>query len=142
MKKSKLHVETTFDFDLLGLVAPLKDYKMAWLINHSLGLNLKKTGDYQMEFLRQPDLIISQFILEKEHGYIQLLRNKSYPVGGHSRYLVPELRSMDYFLVCQDFTYEVDLNTYIDGLSGVSGIQSIVKIDINKLKSKENLLTY
>ncbi len=142
MKKSKLHVETTFDFDLLGLVAPLKDYKMAWLINHSLGLNLKKTGDYQMEFLRQPDLIISQFILEKEHGYVQLLRNKSYPVGGHSRYLVPELRSMDYFLVCQDFTYEVDLNTYIDCLSGVSGIQSIVKIDINKLKSKENLLTY
>lgn len=142
MKKSKLHVETTFDFELLGLVAPLKDYKMAWLINRSLGINLKKTGDYQMEFLRQPDLIISQFILEKEHGYIQLLRNKSYPVGGHFRYLVPELRSMDYFLVCQDFTYEVDLNTYIDDLSTVSGIQSIVKIDINKLKSKENLLTY
>lgn len=142
MKKSKLHVETTFDFELLGLVAPLKDYKMAWLINRSLGINLKKTGDYQMEFLRQPDLIISQFILEKEHGYIQLLRNKSYPVGGHFRYLVPELRSMDYFLVCQDFTYEVDLNTYIDDLSTVSGIQSIVKIDINKLKSKENLLTH
>jgi hypothetical protein len=55
---------------------------------------------------------------------------------------VPELRSMDYFLLCQDFTFEVDLNMYIDGLSGVRGIQSIVKIDINKLKSKENLLTY
>ncbi|WP_375583701.1 IPExxxVDY family protein [Cyclobacterium xiamenense] len=142
MKKSKLHVENSFDFDLLGLIAPLKDYKMAWLINQSLGINLKKTADYQMEFLRQPDLIISQFILEKEHGYIQLLRNKSYPVGGHARYLVPELRSMDYFLLCQDFTFEVDLNMYIDGLSGVRGIQSIVKIDINKLKSKENLLTY
>ena len=33
MKKSKLLFETTFDFDLLGLVAPLKDYKLAWLIN-------------------------------------------------------------------------------------------------------------
>jgi len=142
MKKSKLLFETTFDFDLLGLVAPLKDYKLAWLINCALGIKLKKAEDYYMEFLNQPDLIISQFIIKKEHGFIQLLKNKSYPVGGHSRYLIPELQSMDYFLLCQDFTDEVDLNKYIDGLSVVKGIHSIVKIDTIKLKSKENLLTY
>lgn len=142
MKKNKLHVETTFEFDLLGLVAPLKDYKLAWLINNQLGLNLKKTKDYQMEFVRQPDLIISQFILEKEHGFIQLLRNKSYPVAGHSRFLIPELKIMDYFLVCQDHTYEININMYIDGLSKIRGIHNIVKLDVNKLKSKENLLTY
>ncbi|GAB2993202.1 IPExxxVDY family protein [uncultured Cyclobacterium sp.] len=142
MKKSKLLFETTFDFDLLGLVAPLKDYKLAWLINTTLGIRLKKTEDYHLEFLNQPDLIISQFMLKKEHGFIQLLKNKSYPVGGRSRYLIPELLSMDYFLLCQDFTDEVDLNTYIDALSNVSGIHSIVKIDTIKLKSKENLLTY
>lgn len=142
MKKSKLLVETSFDFDLLGLVAPIKDYKLAWLINDSLGINLKKTKDYQMEFTNQPDLIISQFMLEKEHGYIQLLRNKSYPVAGHSRYLVPELRIMDYFLLCQDFTYEMNINTYIDGLSKIRQVQNVVKIDVSKLKSKDNLLTY
>lgn len=142
MKKSKLLFETTFDFDLLGLVAPLKDYKLAWLINATLGIRLKKTEDYHLEFLNQPDLIISQFMLKKEHGFIQLLKNKSYPVGGRSSYLIPELQSMDYFLLCQDFTDEVDLNTYIDGLSNARGIHSIVKIDTNKLKSKENLLTY
>ncbi|MFC4871382.1 IPExxxVDY family protein [Negadavirga shengliensis] len=142
MKKSKLLVETSFDFDLLGLVAPIKDYKLAWLINDSLRIKLKKTKDYQMEFTNQPDLIISQFILEKEHGFIQLLRNKSYPVVGHSRYLIPELRIMDYFLVCQDFTYEMNINTYIDGLSKIRQIQNVVKIDVNKLKSKDNLLTY
>lgn len=42
MKKSKLLYETTFDFDLLGLVAPLKDYKLAWLINTTLGIRLKR----------------------------------------------------------------------------------------------------
>jgi hypothetical protein len=142
MKKSKLLVETNFDFDLLGLIAPLKDYKLAWLINRSLGISLKKAKDYHMEFLNQPDLIISQFMLEKEHGFIQLLKNKSYPVGGHSRYLIPELKGMDYFLISQDFTNEVDLNTYIGDLSKAEGIQSIVKVNAIKLKSKENLLTY
>ena len=142
MKKSKLLFETTFDFDLLGLVAPLKDYKLAWLINTTLGIRLKKTEDYHLEFLNQPDLIISQFMLKKEHGFIQLLKNKSYPVGGRSTYLIPELQSKDYFLLCQDFTDEVDLNTYIDALSNARGIHSIVKIDTIKLKSKENLLTY
>lgn len=142
MKKNKLHVETTFEFDLLGIVAPLKDYKLAWLINNSMGINLKKTIDYHMEFVHHPDLFISQFMIEKEHGFIQLLRNKTYPVAGHSRYLIPELKLMDYFLLCQDHTYEININTYIDDLSKIRGIHNIVKIDVNKLKSKENLLTY
>lgn len=142
MKKSKLLIESSYDFDLLGLVAPLKDYKIAWLINNGLGLALKKNADYTMEFTNQPTLVISQYLLEKEHGFIQLLRNKSYPVAGQARFLIPELKSMDYFLIVQDQTKGVDLNTYIEDLSKIKGIQNVVKLDVTKLKSRDNLLTY
>ncbi len=142
MKKSKLLVESPFNFDLLGLIAPLKDYKMAWLINSCLGMELKKEKDFQMEFINKPTLIISQFILQKEHGFVQLLRNKSYPVGGQAGFLVPELRVMDYFLLFQDHTYEMNINTYIETLSAIGGIQNVVKLDITKIKSRDNLITY
>jgi hypothetical protein len=142
MKKNKLLVESPFDFDLLGLIAPLKDYKVAWMINRCLGLELKKAKDFQMEFINKPTLVISQFMLEKEHGFVQLLRNRSYPVGGQAGYLVPELRVMDYFLLFQDYTYEMNINTYIDTLSSLGGIQNVVKLDITKIKSRDNLLTY
>lgn len=142
MKKSTLQVAIKYEFDLLGLVAPVKDYKMAWLINKSLGLNLIKVEDCRIEFLNQPDLIISQYLLKKDHGYIQLLRNRSYSNAGLARYLVPELKSLDYFMVLQDYTSEMNINSYIEELSTNSLIQNVVKLDITKLKSKENLLTY
>ena len=142
MKKSTLRLALQFEFDLLGLVAPVKDYKMAWLINNILGIKLVKTHDYRLEFLNQPNLIISQYIVKKEHGFIQLLRNRSYSNAGLVGYLIPELKYMDFFLVLQDFTFDVDINSYIEDLSGHGQIQNVVKLDISKLKSKENLLTY
>lgn len=142
MKKSTLQVTHQYEFDLLGLVAPVKDYKMAWLINNSLGIRLVKAKDFRMEFVHQPDLLISQFMLKKEHGYIQLLKNRSHSNAGLVRYLIPELKIMDYFLLLQDYTLEMNINSYIDSLSGTRFIQNVVKLDISKLKSKENLLTY
>lgn len=142
MKRSTLQVTPQYEFDLLGLIAPLKDYKMAWVINSSLGIKLIKGEDFRMEFLHQPDLILSQYILKKEHGYVQLLRNRSYSNPGLVRYLIPELKIMDYFLLLQDFTFEMDINSYIEGLSASRFIQNVVKLDVSKLKSKENLLTY
>ncbi|WP_373494882.1 IPExxxVDY family protein [Aquiflexum sp.] len=142
MKKSKLLVEHQYDFDLLGLVAPVKDYKMAWLINHSLGTKLVKTEDFELDLLNQATLKISKYIQKKEHGFVQLLKNRSYAEGSNSLYLIPELKMMDYFLLLQDYTFEMDLNHYIDNLSRNQFVQSVVKLDIYKLKSKDNLLTY
>lgn len=142
MKKSTLQITHHYDFDLLGLVAPLKDYKMAWLINKSMGINLVKVDDVRMEFLKQPVLFVSQFMLKKEHGFIQLLRNRSYSNSGFTGYLIPELKTMDYFLILQDYTLETNINSYIENLSASNLVQNVVKLDISKLKSKENLLTY
>ncbi|WP_200976163.1 IPExxxVDY family protein [Echinicola sp. 20G] len=142
MRKTKLQVEHHYEFDLLGLVAPLKDYKMAWVINSSLGIRMTKGRDYELEFLNQPDLVISQFILEKEHGFIQLLKNRSFSDSGQTLYLVPELKIMDYFLLFQDFTQEINLNVFMDKLSQSNYIHNVVKLDVSKIKSKENLLTY
>ncbi|KEO72363.1 IPExxxVDY family protein [Anditalea andensis] len=142
MKKSKLQVIHEYEFDLIGLVAPIKDYKMAWLINKSLGIQLSKTKDYEVDFINKPRLIISQFILEKEHGFIQLLKNKAFSPLHQALYLVPELKSIDYFLVLQDYTFELNINDYIEELSENPLIQNVVRLDVSKLKSKENLLTY
>lgn len=142
MKKSTLQITHHYDFDLLGLVAPLKDYKMAWLINRSMGINLVKVADVRMEFLKQPVLFVSQYMLKKEHGFIQLLRNRSYSDSGFTGYLIPELKTMDYFLILQDYTLETNINSYIENLSASNLVQNVVKLDISKLKSKENLLTY
>lgn len=142
MKKAKLLVEPTFDFELLGLVSPIREYRMAWLINQEMDLNLVKADDLELEFLNSPKLEISQYFLSLPHGFIQLLKNKALNTSQQLAYLIPELKNLDYFLLVQDETEQVQLSTFIDQLSKNQLIQSIVRIDISKLKSKENLLTY
>lgn len=142
MKKAKLLVEHTYDFELLGLQSPVKDYKMAWLINRDLDINLVKKDDLELEFLTTPSLKISQYFLSLPHGYIQLLKNKALNTGHQVTYLIPELRFMDYFLLVQDDTFQTSIHTFVDQLAKNSFVQNIVKLDVSKLKSKENLLTY
>jgi len=142
MKKTKLFVEPTFDFELLGLVSPVKDYKMAWLINRDLNLDLVRSEDVQIEFLSSPRLEISQYFLSLPHGFIQLLKNKALNTSQQLAYLIPELRNLDYFLLVQDQTHQTSITTFVEQLTKNPLIQSVVKLDVSKLKSKENLLTY
>jgi hypothetical protein len=142
MKKNILQIEHTFDFELLGLVSPVKDYKMAWLINRDLQLNLVKGKDIEIEFLSLPGLLISQFFLSLPHGFVQLLKNKALNSANQVSYLVPELKSMDYFLLIQDQTFQLSIHTFANQLSKNPFIQNVMRLDISKLKSKENLLTY
>jgi hypothetical protein len=142
MKKAKLLVEPTFDFELLGIVSPIRDYRMAWLVNKELELNLVKADDLELEFLSAEKLEISQYFLSLPHGFIQLLKNKALNSSEQLAYLIPELKNLDYFLLVQDETDQLELSNFMEKLSQNPLVQSIVRIDISKLKSKENLLTY
>jgi len=142
MKKAKLHVEPTFDFELLGIVSPIRDYRMAWLVNKELELNLVKVNDLELEFISNEKLEISQYFLPLPHGFIQLLKNKAINSSEQLAYLIPELKNLDYFLLVKDETDQLELSNFMEKLSQNSLVQSIVRIDISKLKSKENLLTY
>lgn len=142
MKKTKLLIEPTFDFELIGLVSPVKDYKMAWLINRDLDLDLVRSDDIHIEFLSSLRLEISQYFLSLPHGYIQLLKNKALNTSQQLAYLIPELRNLDYFLLIQDQTQQLSITTFVDHLAKNPFIQSVVRLDVSKIKSKENLLTY
>ena len=142
MKKAKLQIEPTFDFELLGIVSPIREYRMAWLVNQELDLNLVKADDLELEFLNAEKLEIAQYFLSLPHGFIQLLKNKAINSTQQLAYLLPELKNLDYFLLIQDETEELDLVSFMKKLAQNPLVQSIVRIDITKLKSKENLLTY
>ena len=142
MKKAKLQIEPAFDFELLGIVSPIREYRMAWLVNQELDLNLVKADDLELEFLNAEKLEIAQYFLSLPHGFIQLLKNKAINSTQQLAYLIPELKNLDYFLLVQDETEELDLINFVKKLSQNQLVQSIVRIDISKLKSKENLLTY
>jgi hypothetical protein len=142
MKKARLLVEHTYDFELLGLVSTVKDYKMAWLINRHLQLDLRKVADLELEFVTSPKLKISQYFLSLPYGFVQLLKNRALNTINQVSYLVHELKSMDYFLLVRDETFQISIDIFAEELAKNQLIQNVMKLDVEKLKSKENLLTY
>jgi hypothetical protein len=115
---------------------------MAWLINRDLHLNLVRSEDLILEFLSLPRLKISQFFLSLPHGFVQLLKNKALNSSDQVSYLIPELKSVDYFLLVQDETFQLSIHTFADQLVKNHFIQNVIPLDVSKIKSKENLLTY
>ena len=102
----------------------------------------KDADDLEWEVRNSEKLEIAQYFLSLPHGFIQLLKNKALNSAQQLAYLVPELKNLDYFLLVQDETEQLDLSNFMEKLSRNPLVQSIVRIDISKLKSKENLLTY
>lgn len=139
MKKTKLLIDYEFDFTLLAVVSNVREYKLAWSINQQLHIRLVKENDLHFKFLHQQNLIVSNYKFATEHTTFRLLKNKSVQDGSNA-FLIPELRGFDYLIMIQgvgDFFEGINIE---QALKEIPVIQYISKVNINQLKSKENLI--
>lgn len=139
MKKSRLLVEHSFDFVLLALLSDLKEYKLAWLLNHLLDIRLVKENDVRLEFTNEQNLQISNYLFATEHSCLRLLVNRS--VGEEvSRFLVPELKQFDYLLLFEGEGDAFDADEAEKLIKQDPSIQYVNRVEVSALQSKENLI--
>ena len=139
MKKTKLLIDYEFDFTLIAVLSNVREYKLAWSINKHLHIRLVKENDLHFNFLNQQNLIVSNYKFATEHTTFRLLKNKSVQEGSNA-FLIPELRGFDYLIMIQgvgDFFENINLD---QALKEIPLVQYISKVNINQLKSKENLI--
>lgn len=139
MKKTKLLIDYEYDFTLLAVLSNVREYKLAWSINKQLHIRLVKENDLHLNFLNQQNLIVSNYKFATEHTTFRLLKNKSVQDGSNA-FLIPELRGFDYLVMIQgvgDFFEGMNIE---QALKDIPLIQYISKVNINQLKSKENLI--
>lgn len=139
MKKSKLLVQYEYDFELFGISSTARDYKLAWLLNQALNIHIVKVEDLEIDYHNQDKVITSHFLFETEYTSLRLIRNKSF--GEDKKpLLIPELPNFDYFVLIQDQGHVFNIPKILDRLRKLELIQYIQPIEIDKLKSKENLI--
>ncbi|MDF9796686.1 hypothetical protein OKW21_001949 [Catalinimonas alkaloidigena] len=135
----ELQVSIPCDFDLLGIVTPAREYKLAWSLNQSLGLKLAKSQDLVINFVNDRCIIISNFVFATSHCTFRLLKNKALS-GSASDFLLPELKNLDYFLLIKNESDTFELDSYVSRLPTIDAVQSFTTINVNNLDNKENLL--
>lgn len=104
MSKQKRHVlslETSVDFELIGICCHHSDYRLAWGINKILELELTKSEE-PFVIQSKKGTVVSQhsfhvYFDEVDHMEWYLIKNKS-----EGKFLIPEKNQIDYFLILRE----------------------------------------
>ena len=137
LNKKFLKLELDLDFVLLAVTCVLKDYRLCYYINKNLNFSFAKLEDHELSYPGQTCRFYSKYLHCTSENSAQyfLLSNK-----GSEGYLVPELKSADYFIVIKEFIDDEDMDFLVSELKKMNDIQAVVELDPAKLKSKENLI--
>ena len=146
------------EFGLIALYGDLEEYKMAYLLNKYLKLQLKRERrdidfnhksveayyahysfkdpvhfrSYHLvanKFKGEPKKILSSGSLFEEEEVTPLQVN-----------LVPDYKKVDFFLKIDEELSHKDLNLLVNAISQIPQVRAVYKIDTDLLKSKQNLI--
>jgi hypothetical protein len=136
-KRIFLEEEYDFDFVLLGIMSTEKFHRLVWLINQKLEVDFAYTDELTLFENKREIGVFSKYYYADELNHLEwtLFANKD-----QSAYLIPELRTMDYFLLVKGALDFVDIRATVDAIKPISEIQLVSEIDHHKLKSKQNLI--
>ena len=161
MANYKLVLEDDFrdDFNLIALHCTEPDYKMAYLLNDRLGIQLKRCRvdlDYSKDGL---EISFAHYDYEDALDYMDfdLLSNKcktprarTVASGGlfddteseslYTEYLLPELDKVDYLLKVNSDYNQVPIRKLLLDINEVDQVISAYEVELAGLKSKHNLI--
>ena len=138
MGKHTLEIEYDYDFVLIGISSHEKDYRICWALNNQLGLNLVKTDALEIKDKKQDDpSFFSLFSFELPDEFMEyfIIANRS-----EKGLLIPEQKQVDYFFIIRGEIENDKVMDMIRLIKESSLVQTAFRVDVNALKSKQNLI--
>ncbi len=139
MKKSKLIIEYDFDFELLGLISSAKGYKLAWEINHALGVHLIKQPDLVVGFKNNEEKSFSHYAHQTRLNRLKVFKNKPSEQERGKYFLIPEFPHYD-FIILIDMEEQDKDQQLMQSIKSIADIQLVALIPLDGLKSKSNFI--
>lgn len=141
MSKQKRHVlslETSVDFELIGICSHHSDYRLAWGINKILELELTKSEE-PFVIQSKKGTIVSQhsfhvFIDEVDHMEWYLIKNKS-----EGKFLIPEKNQIDYFLILRENVLH-ELDELVERIRESNSVMAAYVFDAETIPSAELII--
>lgn len=141
MKVTKLEIEYHYDFLLFGLIAPHKEYKVAWTLNQLLNIDLASGLDVEIKYKNQSSVKFCNYLYETDYVTFRLLRNKAIESDKIAKpYLLPELKEYDYFLIVEGDEDILDRQDIKKPIKHSELFTYVEEFDAQVLKSRENLI--
>jgi hypothetical protein len=139
MKKRRLEVDYTYDFELLGISSSAKGYKLAWDINQLLGIRLLKLDDLILGQKNNTSTSYACFGYESALSKFKIFRNRPNENENSKLFLVPEFPHMDYIIMTQGEEYTKH-NRLHELLRNIPSVELVAYLPLDSLKSKDNFI--
>lgn len=138
MKKFALDITDEEETLFYGLLSNEKVSRLAWLLNHSLEINLARVDS--IEWYNESEreyFYFNKFIYNDELNH---LTYTLFANSDESKILFTELRAMQYFILIEGGLYFFDEKLFLKQVKTISEIQLVSLIDQTRLKQKVNLI--
>jgi hypothetical protein len=143
MSKEKLFIDADLEGVILfGIVSNAKEYRLAWQINEFLNIDLELQEEKILSFKGDKSLTLLFYQSIEEYHKVKLIKNLAVEnVDIKSPYLLPEMKNFDYLLMFEgEGLEESEVLLEIEVLKSASFIQYINNVELDKLKSVDNLM--
>lgn len=141
VKRSKLQIDFEYDFRVLGLIAAVREYKLAWSLNRHMHWHLIKETDHVLDFKSDQRLVVSHFAFLREHSGFRLLKNRAVESSGVSKpFLIPERKNYDYWLLVYGDPLENEFQDLLLQIQALTAVQYIKEEPLDDLRSKDNFI--
>lgn len=137
MKRFTLDTAYDDDYLLCGIQCGLPDYKLAWLINKQLALNLKRSEDISFY---DNDTVVAAFAYFEYYDELNRISYQLFANKDESVFLLPELKHMDYLLMIKGALEHFSIDTFAGKLKSLPGVLFATRLEHLNLKSKHNLI--
>lgn len=146
-----------FNYSLIAIHTDLEDYKLAFLINQSLQIHLKKNDTDIAIKSKEGESSFTRFVFDdkKNDAFWNLFENKNEVIHEKENkiidlfsettttskkiFMLPEFKKVDYFLKMEhtDTILETEI---VSKLNKIDRIQTVYIIELEKIKNANNLI--
>lgn len=157
--KLRLDELEELDYSIIAIHTSLEDYRLAFFINQMLRIHLSKCPKNIFISTKEGETFFSKytyFDFKKDCTW-HLVQNKNEMIPSNINqkpdlfldenifisaqvYLLPEIKKADYFLKIDDCSDEYTIAKTVAQLNAIENINSAYNVDIDKLKTKNNLI--
>ena len=119
-KKHTLLIDSSLDFDMIGVCSHFSDYRLVWSLNNELNLHLLKSEEEYVCTNKKGEVVSShsmyEFFDEENRVDLLLIKNSNY-----GKLLISEAPAIDYFLfLCN--------NNFIDPLELTKKLKDVTSV--------------
>ena len=127
------------DTRLLGIVSPIKDYQLCWLLNQLFRFNFRMNNDIEIQLTKKQRKYffpVYQYS-ERNSSLVHYLYNNQHD----GEYLLPEFKHLDFlWLLKGDLVDNESLNDMITSIRNIGGVQMVIELTNEKIKNKGHLM--